>query len=310
MLVRKASKAWLGSRAAPRTPSLPAGKKFAFRETMHLIGIMAGRRAQRHREEETMPSLHDESKIVEITSGNIAKHPQAICFINPKHELYDRKLGWLKEQFARGLKIKLLYPAGQKRPVGFIEYVPGEHCWRAVSAAGYMFIHCLWTNGKKHQHQGLGTRLIEEVEKDARDMAGVCVLASDGSFMAGKDIFIRHGYSQVVESGKEQLLVKQFREGPLPDVNDWQGELEKYQGLWIVYSRQCPWVARFMEEVKPILAVKKLEPTIVELKTPREAQAAPSLYGVFNLIYNGKLLADRYISTTRFRNILRKELGL
>jgi histone acetyltransferase (RNA polymerase elongator complex component) len=35
-----------------------------------------------------------------------------------------------------------------------------------------MFIHCLWINGKKHQHRGLGTLLIEEVEKNAKDMMG------------------------------------------------------------------------------------------------------------------------------------------
>jgi hypothetical protein len=46
---------------------------------------------------------------------------------------------------------------------------------------------------------------------------------------------------------------------------------------------------------------------ITELKTPADAQNAPSLYSVFNLINNGKLLADRYISLTRFNNILKKE---
>lgn len=31
---------------------------------------------------------------------------------------------------------------------GFIEYLPGEHAWRAVHADGYLFIHCLWVVGK------------------------------------------------------------------------------------------------------------------------------------------------------------------
>jgi hypothetical protein len=29
------------------------------------------------------------------------------------------------------------------RPVGFIEYIPGEFTWRAVNAAGYLVIHWL-----------------------------------------------------------------------------------------------------------------------------------------------------------------------
>jgi len=121
-------------------------------------------------------------------------------------------------------------------------------------------------------------------------------------------IFLKNGYHTVAESGKEQLMAKQFKDGPLPSINDWQSELEKHKDLTIVYSKQCPWVARFMEEVKPFLDEYKLKPRIVEINTPEEAQKAPSLYSVFNLIYEGKLLADRYISTTRFINIVKKEI--
>lgn len=246
--------------------------------------------------------------IVEVTAMNIAEYPQAICFINPKHEFYHKKVDWLKKQFENGLKIKLLYIESEKRPVGFIEYVPGEYCWRSVNAKGYMFIHCLWTNGKKYQHQGLGSLLIKEAEKDAKDMLGVAAVTSDKSFMANKEIFLKNEYNNVSESGKNQLMAKQFKEGPLPSINNRERELKKYKKLTIIYSKQCPWVARFIEEVKPILEKKKLEPTTIELKTANQAQKAPSLYSVFNLIYNGKLLADRYISTTRFLNIVNKEL--
>ena len=160
--------------------------------------------------------MSSETNIVEVTVDNISQHPQAICFINPKHELYPKKIEWLKEQFEHGLRIKLLYLEGEKRPIGFIEYVPGEYCWRSVDAKGYMFIHCLWTNGKKYQHRGFGTLLVEEVEKDAKGMLGVTVVASDKSFMANKEIFMKNGYSIVSESGKEQLIAKRFKKGPLP----------------------------------------------------------------------------------------------
>jgi hypothetical protein len=248
------------------------------------------------------------SSIVEINPENIADHPSVICFINPKNETYHNKVDWLKEQFENGLKIKLLYLEGEKKPVGFIEYIPGEFCWRSVSATGYMFIHCLWTNGKKYQHQGLGKLLLDEVAKDAQDMQGIAVITSDKAFMTTKNIFLKNGYTLVEESGKEQLIAKQFNDGPLPKINDWEKELEKYQGLHMLYSKQCPWVARFIEEVKPFLEQENLHPTITEINTPEEAQKAPSVYSVFNLIYNGKLLSDRYISTTRFMNIVKKEI--
>lgn len=248
------------------------------------------------------------AKIVRVTSENIADYPQVICFINPQNEFFSYKVEWLEAQFKMGLVIKLLFIEAEKRPVGFIEYVPGEHCWRPVDANGYMFIHCLWTNGKKYQHQGLGQQLLSEVERDAEGMSGVAVVTSDKAFMANRELFLKNGYHLVAESGKEQLLVKQCKEGPLPVMKAWQKQLQNYKGLTILYSKQCPWVARFMEEVKPILKAENLNPEIIEIKTAKEAQKAPSLYGTFNLIYNGKLLADRYISTTRFRNIIKKEL--
>ena len=243
-----------------------------------------------------------------VNKDNLSEHPQSICFINPKHELYHKKVEWLHEQFEHGLKIQLLYIEGQKKPVGFVEYLPGEQCWRAVDAEGYMFIHCLWTNGKKFQHQGLGSQLLEAVEAEAAGMRGIASITSDAAFMASRALFEKNGYSVAETSGREQLMVKNFGSNPLPKLRNWQDELEKYQGLHILYSRQCPWVARFIEEVKPILAEHQIEPIITELQTAAEAQHAPSVYAVFNLIYNGKLLADRYISTTRFRNILKKEL--
>ena len=254
--------------------------------------------------------MNNKTSIVTVTSDNVTQHPQVICFINPKHEHYHHKVEWLKKQFQNGLTIKLLYVEGEKAPVGFIEYVPGEKCWRAVDAKSYMFIHCLWTNKKKYRQQGYGRMLIEEAERDAHDMSGVAVVTSDSAFMATREIFVKNGYSLVDESGKDQLLAKQFREGALPAINDWQQELANYKDLTILYSKQCPWVARFMEEVKPVLEQNKLEPKIIEIETPEQAQKAPSLYSAFNLVYNGKLLADRYISTTRFANIVKKEMQI
>ena len=123
------------------------------------------------------------------------------------------------------------------------------------------------------------------------------------------EIFLKNGFVITATSGKEQLVVKKRKEGPNPTINDWEGELKKQKGLAIVYSRQCPWVARFIEEIKPTLKDFGLNPRIVELTTAKQAQKAPSLYGIFSLVYNGKLLADRYISVTRFKNIVNKELN-
>ena len=119
--------------------------------------------------------------------------------------------------------------------------------------------------------------------------------------------FHKAGFEIVEESGKDQLLVKSFKKAQLPKFMNWQDELKKYQGLHILYSKQCPWVARSIEEFQAIIKERGLSINLVELKTAKKAQEAPSVYSVFNLIHNGKILADRYISATRLKNILNKE---
>jgi len=254
--------------------------------------------------------LEQTCTIVTVDQYNLASYPQAICFINPSHPTYKLKVEWLAERFREGLKIKLLYLEGEQRPAGFIEYVPGENCWRAVSASGYLFIHCIWVNSVKNKNIGLGTMLLNDCLADAgqNGFSGVAAMTSSGSFMADRSLFEKNGFGEIDKSAtNHELMVKQLKPGPLPSFNDWKSELSKYQGLHIVYSRQCPWAARFVSETGSALKKKGIECTITELKTPEEAQAAPSPYAVFNLIYEGRLLADHYISETRFMNILRKE---
>lgn len=246
-----------------------------------------------------------EGKIVFVTPENIYEHPQAICFINPKNSFFKKKVDWYANEYKRGLRICLLYIPGEKKAAGFVEFVPGEYCWRAVNAADYMFIHCIWTTGKKIQHKGLGSILIKEVEKAAEGMAGVAVMTSDNAFMAKKEIFLKNGYIIAGAEGKDQLLVRQFRPGPMPSFTISSAAGAENDRLKVMYSKQCPWVARFIEEAKDDL--EQLNADVTEISSPEEAQKAPSPYAVFNLLYKGKVLSDRYISVTRFRNIISKE---
>jgi len=63
-----------------------------------------------------------------------------------------------------------------------------------------------------------------------------------------------------------------------------------------------------MEDVKPVLEEMNLQPEIIRITDHKQAQNAPTIYSVFNLIYKGRILADRNISVTRFRNIMKKEV--
>jgi hypothetical protein len=249
-------------------------------------------------------------EITSVNTENITAHPGVICFINPKHPSYPLKVEWLKERFSEGLQIKLLYIDGQKKASGFIEYVPGEFAWRAVSAKSYMFIHCLYVYPNNNKNQGYGSLLIDSCLEDARKqgLAGVAVMASKLAFLADEDILLKNGFVQADSDEQGNfLLVKQFGKAMLPFFNRIAGNDEKFKGLHILYSCQCPWVARLIEEINESGLTEKLNIKIREIETAAEAQQAPAFYGVFNFLRDSKVLADRYVSLTRFKNILKQE---
>jgi L-amino acid N-acyltransferase YncA len=250
-------------------------------------------------------------KIVGLTLENYAELG-CPCFLNPKHEGHLQKLDWLKERFAEGFTVKHLLVEGEKRPNGFIEYVPGEFAWRAVDADAYLFVHCIWINPNKYKQKGYGSLLVQECLRDAENQkkTGVAVVTSDGPHMAAKDLFLKNEFELVAQDDRFELLAKQLRKGALPKFRDWKNQLSQYKGLNIVYSKQCPWVARSISELRGIAEENSLKLTVTELKTAKEAQNAPSIYATFTLIYDGKIFADHYLSSTRFRNILKKELKL
>jgi ribosomal protein S18 acetylase RimI-like enzyme len=247
--------------------------------------------------------------IIDVNEDNISQYPPT-CFLNPKNVGYQIKAEWLKERFKEGLKIKVLYLEGDKKCHGFIEYVPSEYAWRAVEAKDYLFIHCIWVSPNKFKNKGYGSLLVDACIKDAEKQgkAGVAIVASDGPFMANKELFLKNGFRGVQESGAFTLLVKQLKQAEEPKFKDYEKQFSSHEELKIVYSNQCPWVARFISELPETIKGKDLKIDVVELKTAEQAQQAPSIYAVFNLVNDGKLLADHYISNTRFLNIVNKEL--
>jgi len=248
--------------------------------------------------------------IIDTDKNNILQYPPK-CFLNPRNIGYQRKFDWLKKRFSEGLKIKQLYSEKEKKCIGFIEYVIGEYAWRAIDAKDYMFIHCIWISPNKYKDIGYGSLLVQECisEANSEGKNGVAVVTSEGPFMAGKDLFLKNDFVSIASVRPSfELMVKTLKEGPLPKLKDWEKQLSKYDGLNIIYAKQCPWVARSINELSETAKKEGLELKITELKNAKQAQDAPSLYAIFNLVYNGKLLVDHYISNKRFINIINNEI--
>ena len=234
-------------------------------------------------------------EIIDVQARNV-KETGFFCYMSKrKTEGWRRKLLWLKARFAEGLKIKML-----KLPErGFIEYVPGEFAWRAIQAKGYMVIHCLWVVGRS-KGKGLASALLEACVEDARraGMKGVAMLVSEGSYMKWKGFLAQHGFETVDTAPPYfELMARKFGQAPSPSFT--KGREKKARtygkGLVILRSDQCPY---FEDATQVLLATarkKGIPSKVIKLKTAKEVRAlAPSPYGVYSVILDGRLIPSHY----------------
>jgi len=255
-------------------------------------------------------------EIIDLHAGNVRKF--GLCgYKDIKRAGYPEKLSWVEQRFAEGLKIKTLYTE-KDGTQGMIEYIPGEYCWRPVEAKGYMFIHCIFCVLKNiYKNKGYGSMLLEQCLKDAAEggMHGVAVVTRKGPFMAGKDLFVKHGFEPVDNAVPDfELLVKSFDDkAPLPAFKKDLGDRVKQyeEGLHIIRSYQCPYTVKNVNEIKDIAEKEYgIKANIIDLKDSREAQNSPCAFGTFCIILNGKVAAYHPISGGRFTNILKNELKI
>jgi L-amino acid N-acyltransferase YncA len=250
-------------------------------------------------------------RIVTVDAENVDEEGFFCYKSKPKTEGYRRKLVWLRDRFAEGMRIKIVYEG--KRSVGFVETIPGEYAWRAVEAAGYTVIHCLWVVGKGKK-KGYGSCLLEECVKDAREsgLHGVAMVTSSGHWLAGKKLLLKNGFEPVDQAPPTfDLLVKRFGNAALPAFpTDWDERLARYgSGLAVVRSDQCPYIDR-VTHIQDAGAAFDLQTQVVELKSCREVQeSAPSAYGVFNVVYDGELVTYHWLGEKELFKFFSQRLG-
>jgi GNAT superfamily N-acetyltransferase len=234
-------------------------------------------------------------KIIEVTPENIDQ-TGFFCYMSKRNsEGYRQKLDWIQARFKEGLQIRML----ELPERGFIEFLPGEYAWRAVNAAGYLFIHCLWVVGKS-KGQGLGGVLLETCVQEAKKlgMNGVAMVTSERVWLAKQALLLKHGFQSVDAAPPFHLMVKKFNTAPNPAfTNDWEQKAKRYgQGFTVMRSAQCPYMPDATNAVLEFAREWGIPAQTVELKTCEDVRnLTPSPYGVFSIIYNGQLLAYHYL---------------
>jgi hypothetical protein len=251
----------------------------------------------------------EEHILIEVTPDNVNKET-LFCIKDITSPGFAAKKEWFINRYAEGLRLKILKNELGK-PLAFIEYIPSEFAWRPVKAQNFLFIHCMFVYAIKDKQRGLGSWLLSQCLEDARkDMKdGICVMTSDGTWITNKQLFLKNGYSQVDKRGRFELLSRKINPAAKdPILLDWNSNQKHYQGWNLVYADQCPWNEKSAAALRKTAEEYGIDLRLTQLRSAHDAQNAPSGFAVFSLLRDGRLIEDHYISETRFRNILAKEL--
>jgi len=247
-------------------------------------------------------------QIIEVTPDNINEYGM-FCNKNPKTEGYKQKVKWYSETYKQGVRMNIaMKEDGEK--IGFIEYVPAEFAWRPVDAPGYMFIHCMFIYPNKNKKLGYGSQMVKKCEEDAKAAGkiGVAVMTSKGAWMTNKSLFLKNDYEAVDKNGRFELCVKKFDESAVnPKLLNWQKNTALNEGWSLMYSDQCPWNCSSVETMSVVAKEQGIDLKVSMIASAKDAQKAPTGFGVFNFLKDDKELVDHYISKRRFLNIIDEE---
>lgn len=245
-------------------------------------------------------------RLTDVNAGNV-EQTGFFCYMSRRKSAgYKRKLEWLKDRFAEGMRLKML-GSGER---GFIEYLPAEYAWRPVEAEGYMFIHCLWVVGKS-KGKGYGKKLLDAVVRDARKagMKGVAILASEGNWLVGPKLLERNGF-EVVDEARPRfvLMARRFgRSQPPRFAGGWEQKAKRFgKGLTVVRTDQCPYIDDAVNSVREAASERGFRFREVVLKSAEDVRKrCPSAYGTFSIVLDGRLFSYHYLT----KNDLKQRLG-
>ncbi len=235
-------------------------------------------------------------QITDVTPENVDKEGFFCYMSKRKTEGFRRKMEWVKARLEEGMRIKI----AMKESRAFIEYIPGEHCWRAIEADGYLVVHCLWVVGKKRHGQGHGSFLIQECLKDAKEngFKGVCTVTSERTWLHERGVWEKNGFLSVESEPPFDLMVKQFEDGPMPRfAGDWEKKASQFgDGFTILRTDQCPYIEDAANTSREHLERKGFGVKMIELGSRDDVMSKmPYPYGTFAIIRDGKPFSYHYL---------------
>ncbi len=245
-------------------------------------------------------------ELIHVSADNVTQTGFFCKMSARKQPGYQRKLAWLQARFDEGLQMRLL--GGGER--GFVEFIPGQFAWRAITdAAPYLVIHCLWVVGKS-KGKGHGRALLEHVIDYAQQhgFKGVAAVVSGGNWLIGSMLLEQYGFESVAQAPPAfDLLVKKFDpDTPNPKFcGDWEKKAQAHgDGLVIFRTDQCPYLDDAVKHAAAFAEAHKTPFTEVELSSAADVRKlSPTPYGVFAIVKDGTLWSYHYLLPKDFQKL-------
>lgn len=228
---------------------------------------------------------------IDLTPDDLATHHLCCALGDKKHaDGVARKKAWLRERFAEGLVFRKLDVRGKV----FIEYMPGETCWRPVVAPGWFVVHCLWVSGR-FAKQGHGQALVESALEHAAaaGKAGLVIACSKKKrpFLSDPRFLRKLGFAVVDEHDEWRLMAKAVgaHDAPTPRFSDAVRSPRVGNTLVASVSAQCPFNTHWAPQVVDQLRARGFDAAVEWQQTAADAQATASPLGTYSLEGQGDL---------------------
>ncbi|MBR0477576.1 MAG: YoaP domain-containing protein [Solobacterium sp.] len=239
---------------------------------------------------------------IRVTKDNLEQEHICCAISSNKDIQVASKKAWLQERFDDGL----VFLKSTERGKCFIEYIPAENAWNPITAAGYMYIDCLWISGSFKGH-GYANDLLEACIADSKHKGkqGLCILSSAKKkpFLADPKFLAHKGFKVCDEADNgiqlwylplaENADVPAFREcAKHPHTEE--------DGYVLYYTSQCPFNGKYVPIVEQTAAENGIPFRAVHLQSREDAQNAPTPVTTYALFHDGVYLTNEQMNDKKF----------
>jgi len=246
-----------------------------------------------------------EAEFINLTPENLADE-HLCCIIRSKkpHPGVEAKRQWLAERLTEGHVFRKLNAKGTV----FIEYAPLETAWTPVIGDNFLYIYCLWVLGE-HRGKGYGRALMEYCLADARarGRSGVCMLGAQKqkAWLSDQTFARRFGFETVdTAPGGYELLALSF-DGSVPRFAPGaKAQQIASPDLTIYYDAQCPYIPRFVEDIRSLCADMGVPARLIRVETLAQAKALPCVFNNWAVFYKGEFQTVNLLDAAAVRRLL------